>query len=547
MSPNSSGASPLLLKPSMRRGGPPVAGSSTPVAVQRSEFEDFMNAYRPTLDLPLREPPPPKPAEESKVDFGRSIKKLMKRPQGSPSSQSKNHRKEGIQRTPTVVTGYPDLEKAFAKDSKQQLERSKTKRPVSVNIDSTLALPPSTFVQGPTVLVPLDANLQKADAIPTPPPPQIQPVAPLAKTPKSSVHQPPVPPPPKSSKPPPQQGSSTTQTKTPKASIQQPPVPPQPKTPKSKSIKNGHEDGHKVPSESASALSVTVPSSGSSQPKKKVSIQEEKRRSGSEVFSDAHCLIITGNNIGRFLPPRHNPDPILNMRVVSVPERKYHIILEFEESPLPPKPPTSTSGLMVITPEEPVDTREQLHIFSWIRESHVAPMGMLLMNVEKLTEFPFLTYLVVGGGSHELVQKLKFVGERPVLNRRNLRFIAGYEEPVTICKPPLSTFPEKPASDKTGFVICLYQVLEGDDGLRFEQNWVMWTGARQIYRTLPGYMGLKRISVHKSIIPTKTINYVLMCEFSNIMDHLTDACVIIDHLRARCCGFIGIYRVLDAL
>ena len=128
-----------------------------------------------------------------------------------------------------------------------------------------------------------------------------------------------------------------------------------------------------------------------------------------------------------------------------------------------------------------------------------------------------------------------------------LSFSAGYEEPVTICKPPLSTFPEKPASDKTGFVICLYQVLEGDDGLKFEQNWVMWTGARQIYRTLPSYMGLKRISVHKSIIPTKTINYVLMCEFSNIMDHLTDACVIIDHLRARCCGFIGIYRVLDAL
>lgn len=81
-----------------------------------------------------------------------------------------------------------------------------------------------------------------------------------------------------------------------------------------------------------------------------------------------------------------NPDPILNMRVVPVTERKYHIILEFEESPAPPKPLTSTSGLMVITPEEPVDTREQLQFFSWIKESRLAPMGMLLMNVEKLSK-----------------------------------------------------------------------------------------------------------------------------------------------------------------
>ncbi|PRD30353.1 UNVERIFIED_CONTAM: hypothetical protein NCL1_26663 [Trichonephila clavipes] len=123
---------------------------------------------------------------------------------------------------------------------------------------------------------------------------------------------------------------------------------------------------------------------------------------------------------------------------------------------------------------------------------------------------------------------------------------SGYEETITITKPPL-TFPEKPPSDKTGFVISLYQVLPGEDGLRFEQNWVMWTGARQLYRNAPDYLGLKRISVHKSVLPTKVINYCLLCEFSNILDHLTDACVVIDHLRARCCGFTGIYRILDSL
>ena len=302
MSPNSSGASPLLLKASMRRGGPPAAGSSTPLAVQRSEFEDFMNAYRPTLELPPREPPPPKSVEESKVDFGKSIKKFMKRPQGSPSLQGKNHRKEGIQRTTDVVSGYPDVEKYTSRDSKQQLERQKSKRPVSANIDSTLAPPPSSFGQGPTVMIPLDANLQKSDAVT--PPAQSPPVSPQTRTPKTSVHQPSSAPA-KSSKPSSQQGSAGSQTKTPKAPTQPPPGSPHPKPQKSKSVKNGHEEGHKVPSESASALSSAVPGASASQPKKKVSVQEEKRRSATEVYPDSLCLVIPGSNIGRFLPPRH--------------------------------------------------------------------------------------------------------------------------------------------------------------------------------------------------------------------------------------------------
>lgn len=301
MPPNSSGAPPLLLKPSMRRVGPPVAGSSTPSAVQRSEFEDFMNAYRPTLDLPIREPPPPKHAEESKVDFGRSIKKLMKRPQGSPSTQNKNQRKEGIQRTPTVVVGYPDIERNFAKDSKA--EKQKPKRPVSANIDASLSPPQPTFGQGPTVLVPLDANLSKSNAIaPTQPPP----VPPPAKSPKSSVHQAPTSPPQKGSKPAALQPVPNPPAKSPKTSIQQPPASPQSKTPpKPKSPKLEPEDVPKTPPDSASVLGASAPSPNPNQMKKKVSIQEEKRRSGTEGFSDAHCLIITGNNIGRFLPPRH--------------------------------------------------------------------------------------------------------------------------------------------------------------------------------------------------------------------------------------------------
>ncbi|XP_054718840.1 uncharacterized protein C01C4.2-like [Uloborus diversus] len=237
------------------------------------------------------------------------------------------------------------------------------------------------------------------------------------------------------------------------------------------------------------------------------------------------------------------------MRVVPIPERKYHVIMEFEEAALPCKPHTSASGLMVMPLEQNTrfESRSQLHFFSWIRDSRIASMGLLLGNVEKIAEFPYVTYLVVGGGRHELSQKLNFVRDRPPVDSgKELHFLAGYEETITISRPPLAAAPEKP-TDKTGFVVCLYQVLPGDDRTRFEQNWIMWTGARQIYRTLPEYMGLKRMSVLKSVLPTQIINYTLLCEYSNIMDHLTDACVIIDHLRARCCGFTGIYRIIDSL
>ncbi|GFT05069.1 uncharacterized protein TNCV_531211 [Trichonephila clavipes] len=500
MPPYSSGAVSPLHKPSMRRGGPSGAGTTSPLALQRSEFEDFANAYRPTLDVPRREPEPPKPVEDPKVDFGRSIKKLIKRPQGSPGVQTKN--KKTIQRTPILAAtsnAHQERERSVTSDGRPISEK-KPKRPLSASIETTLLPPQPKASLGPAMIPPLDASIKPEAPLPS----QQSPV--LASIPKIS-----------------------------KQPVKMP--------------KNDSEDYLKPVTESAAVpVVVHVPTVPKPNPvKKKVSIQEDNRRSGTEGSPDAHCLIISGNNIGRFLPPRHNPDPILSMRVIPIPERKYHVILEFEESPEPAKTPTSSSGLMVVTPDMSPSIREQLHLFSFLKETHVVAMGMLLGNVEKITEFPFVTYLVVNGGRHELSQKLQCVESRPLSDPiRQRRFLAGYEETITITKPPL-TFPEKPPSDKTGFVISLYQVLPGEDGLRFEQNWVMWTGARQLYRNAPDYLGLKRISVHKSVLPTKVINYCLLCEFSNILDHLTDACVVIDHLRARCCGFTGIYRILDSL
>ena len=35
---------------------------------------------------------------------------------------------------------------------------------------------------------------------------------------------------------------------------------------------------------------------------------------------------------------------------------------------------------------------------------------------------------------------------------------------------------KRPTTDYTGYIICIYQVFKGDDGEKFERNWLYWTG-----------------------------------------------------------------------
>lgn len=63
-----------------------------------------------------------------------------------------------------------------------------------------------------------------------------------------------------------------------------------------------------------------------------------------------------------------------------------------------------------------------------------------------------------------------------------------YSEVAAICRPPLVLTQPEPGSFKknqtpsTGYIISVFKVFEGDDGERFEKNWLYWTGARMIYR-----------------------------------------------------------------
>ena len=51
-----------------------------------------------------------------------------------------------------------------------------------------------------------------------------------------------------------------------------------------------------------------------------------------------------------------------------------------------------------------------------------------------------------------------------------------FEEVATIARPPVEPKSKRPVTDTTGYIVCVYKVFKGDDGEKFERNWLFWTG-----------------------------------------------------------------------
>lgn len=62
-----------------------------------------------------------------------------------------------------------------------------------------------------------------------------------------------------------------------------------------------------------------------------------------------------------------------------------------------------------------------------------------------------------------------------------------------------------------------------------------------LYRYLPKSAGLRRITLHKSISSGDKM-YLLLCECSNFLENLSAAALLLPALRARLCGYTGLYR-----
>ena len=56
-----------------------------------------------------------------------------------------------------------------------------------------------------------------------------------------------------------------------------------------------------------------------------------------------------------------------------------------------------------------------------------------------------------------------------------------YDEVATIARPPIEPISRRPTSSNTGYIVCMYRVFRGDDGQKFERNWLYWTGKTILY------------------------------------------------------------------
>ncbi|XP_076374760.1 uncharacterized protein LOC117220549 isoform X4 [Megalopta genalis] len=177
-----------------------------------------------------------------------------------------------------------------------------------------------------------------------------------------------------------------------------------------------------------------------------------------------------------------------------------------------------------------------------------ASQSILLTNMEKNADFPFITYYLINKQNTDPVDFYNEVQCAALrkFDPRDLRYAAShtldlFNEVATIARPPLEPPGVRPPIPSTGYIVSIFKVFEGDDGLKFEQNWLYWTGARMMYRYLPKSVGLRRITLHKSMSQGDKM-YLLICECSQLQDNLSAAAILLPALRARLCGYTGLYR-----
>uniref|UniRef100_A0A336MMJ4 CSON003434 protein n=1 Tax=Culicoides sonorensis TaxID=179676 RepID=A0A336MMJ4_CULSO len=274
------------------------------------------------------------------------------------------------------------------------------------------------------------------------------------------------------------------------------------------------------------------------------------------------CFIIPIHSIDRFLPAGVPlPPPIdstdskqgpLNVLEVSDPKLCVlaHLMSSYE-----PIEPILESPLSHPIIKQRIAASELLHE---VQQGNNALGGMLLANMERTAEFPFISYYVIN--TQQTDPNIFYTGVRikslAKFEPKVTRYTAAhtldlYSEVASICRPPLcfsqnelGNF-KKSLTPSTGYIISVFKVFEGDDGERFERNWLFWTGARSMYRYLPRSVNLRKITLHKSASAKGDKMYLLVCECADLLKNLSGAAVLIPTLRSRLCGYTGLYKPIQ--
>jgi len=181
--------------------------------------------------------------------------------------------------------------------------------------------------------------------------------------------------------------------------------------------------------------------------------------------------------------------------------------------------------------------------------------GMVLMNLEReceegKVEFAFILVWVMDarveepGGIISRVRRATMEALDPATTGFTCRHhFNTYQEVATIARPPLEQLQRVAGNSNTGYIVALFQVFQGDDGTKFERNWLKWTGAQTLYRSLQhSPMELRRITLAKALPDKGVVRYALVCDGSNFLSHVARAVQAVPMLRMRLCGDIGLYR-----
>jgi len=285
--------------------------------------------------------------------------------------------------------------------------------------------------------------------------------------------------------------------------------------------------------------------------------EEAQRLREEELAGQAHgkdCFIIPQANLDRFLPdgvtlPRdpRKANNLINILEVEDPKIivSFHLMGQLQLHPITP----ALANPLVNSLDVHFDLSKTLLSRA---QSLNAGEGYIFKNLEKDADYPYINYYVINKSREEAGQF--YTDNKAVshdeLNASKLGYHVAhtmdlYDEVATIARPPVDPAHKRPTTEFTGYIICIYQVFKGDDGEKFERNWLYWTGARMLYKNLPRNVGLKRLTLHKSATGPN-VNYILLVECSHFLDNINQAANLLPVLRARICGYTGIFRIVES-
>jgi len=264
------------------------------------------------------------------------------------------------------------------------------------------------------------------------------------------------------------------------------------------------------------------------------------------------CFIIPQESVERFLPdgitlPRQPSSQLINVLEVDDPKVNivFHMMAPLESlTPHLDSPLADHNVLLRKLAKDDLERCKELHVNE----------GFTLKNLEANSEYPFINYFVIHKTRDEAAAVFTHAraATYDAFSPENTGGLScghtydKYDEVATIARPPIEPISRKPTADTTGYIVCMYRVFKGDDGQKFERNWLYWTGARMLYKNLPRAVGLRRITLHKTMNLKQEMVYFLLVECSHFMDHINEAANLLPILRARICGYTGIFRCVES-